>query len=190
MLQRPKPNWNRREAKWKRLSDSMCHRIDRSCYFNTQTCITHTPYQLCGFQAFHFIAFSSIPSRWGLPSTGCQTPQRWRRRRRKVMTTTSKLMRATNTLHMFTQICSLRHHCVNCCRDHLFSTRHVGFNPVTSVSTPLHLLLKLTLSKSSHFHPPEIHPFTTARGYTCAQTPVKPSWRTSEEDDTLSLCLW
>lgn len=87
-----------------------------------------------------------------------------------------KLMRVTNTLHMFTQICSLRHHCVNCYWDNLFSTRErerqslilrstSELLPLTFASTSLHQprslslrssLLKLTLkSFLSHSHPPK-----------------------------------
>jgi len=154
----------------KRVRDSMYHRKDRG-YLNTHT-HTHTHHQICGFQAFCFIAFPSIALFLLHHGEGCPLQAGKHHEEDKEGDDEDnndgrKLMCVTNTLHMFTQICSLRHHCVNCCWDNLFSTREKDreFNPTlyqwavpfnlrlnTSPSTALALALSPFVPDFSNSH--------------------------------------
>ncbi len=195
----------------KRVRDNMCHRKDGLLFGYTHTQIRsvvsrHSDWLLSPLSRSLFRHGKGCPLQAG----------KNHEKEKQGDGDGRKLMRVTNTLHMFTLICSLRHHCVNCCWDNLFSTRErktdslilrttTELLPLTPVSQHFSInlapslrssLLELALLNILSFSPTKNTLFHTSAQISVtlhtrtASEPVKPSWRTSEEDDTFSLSLW
>lgn len=194
----------------KRVRDSMCHRKEGLLF-------GHPPSFRSVVSRHSVLLLSPLSRSLFRHGKGCPlqaSKNHEKEKRGDVNGDGRKLMRVTNTLHMFTQICSLRHHCVNCCWDNLFSTRERETEslilhstrellPLTSVSQHLSInlapslrssLLELALLNLLSFSPTKNTLFHTSAQISVhtrtASDPDKPSWRTSEEDDTFSLGLW